>query len=91
MVEPHILALYFSRKLALSMTPEEWAEMRRRNATPDYCAGICASHDFCDANMPMAEAFEGLMGREIDTQSDADVALWNEAWSIAKREYLTEA
>lgn len=44
----------------------------------------CASHDFCDANMNMAEGFLAVMGREIDIQNDEQVGLWNDAWDLAK-------
>lgn len=47
----------FADILRLSMTPEQFAEMQRRNrANAD--AGTCASHEFCDANEAMDEAFE---------------------------------
>ena len=52
---------------------------------------VCVSHDVCDANEPMAEAFLTVMGREIDLQSDADCTVWNAAWDEAKaaKFYLT--
>lgn len=84
---PHALALAFVMLLHADLSAEQWQEMRRRNAT--YGAGVCASHDFCDANMVMAPAFEEVMGREIDLQSDSDLALWSQAWDIAKTEHLT--
>lgn len=49
-------------------------------------SNVCASHDHCDANMPMSEAFAEVMGREIDLQNQDEIALWNEAWRIAKAE-----
>ena len=45
---------------------------------------ICHSHDFCDANEVMAEAFAAVVGRSIDLQSDADSELWSEAWASYK-------
>ncbi len=42
---------------------------------------ICASHDFCDSNMAMNEAFEETYGREFE---DGDEGIWNEAWDLAK-------
>lgn len=48
----------------------------------------CATHDFCDANMPMDEAFQKVMGRsslpEEGGMSEDDCALWNDAWARAK-------
>jgi hypothetical protein len=68
---------------------EEWAEMRRRNtADPAYAGTSCASHDFCDANMAMDEAFTELAGHEIDADNEADCALWNAAWSHARRHHI---
>lgn len=64
-------------------------EIAARNARPDY-QGACATHDFADANMIMAEAFESAMGRAIDIASDADCALWNRAWDIARARKFTE-
>lgn len=45
----------------------------------------CATHDYIDANMAMAEAFKDLTGREFNLQSDTQTALWNKAWDIAKK------
>jgi len=45
--------------------------------------GCCASGDFCDSNMAMDEAFQSF-GVEIDIQDDAQTALWNAAWDMAK-------
>ena len=49
-------------------------------------APVCASHDHCDANMPMGEAFARVMGREMEASSPSDAALWRQAWAIAKAE-----
>lgn len=59
------------------------AEIIARNATPDY-AGACATHDFFDANMAMGDAFESIYGRWPDAASEADAAIINAAWDIAK-------
>lgn len=48
---------------------------------------ICASHDFCDANEVMSEAFAEIVGHTpelIPGQDTEDSALWNTAWGIAK-------
>lgn len=83
------LASRFAFNLQTELTPAQWDEMLRRNTLSDYAGPVCASHDFCDANMTMAEAFRAIMGREIDHQSDDDSATWSAAWDIAKRDYLT--
>jgi hypothetical protein len=78
-----MLALAFATKLRAEIGDENLAEVVRRNALPEY-ACACASHDFCDANMPMAAAFEEITGREPDVSSEEDCALWNAAWDAAK-------
>lgn len=45
--------------------------------------GTCETHSYCDANIPMSEAFTVVTGREIELQSQPDVHLWNRAWEIA--------
>ena len=50
-------------------------------------AGTCATHNFCDANAAMLEAFENfgidpLPEDEAKREEMAD--LWNRAWDIAK-------
>ena len=58
------------------------AENRRRNDA------TCASHDYCDANMPMAAAFEKVTGRPLlpddEPMTAPDLARVNAAWSFAK-------
>ena len=66
---------------------DQWNEMVRRNTYDEaYQDGACASHDFCDANMAMAEAIHQITGREVDIDSDND--LWNIAWDIARYESI---
>lgn len=61
------------------------AKVDRVNKTPAYAGSSCASHDQCDANMYMAPAFEFVMGREINLQSDDDTELWGKAWDFVKQ------
>lgn len=44
----------------------------------------CASHDHCDANLLMSEAFEKHVGRKPHPTDIDDVAQWNAAWKLAK-------
>lgn len=48
-------------------------------------SGVCHTHDFCDANMVMDEAFRKI-GRPIKEvpPDDATTDLWNGAWGMAK-------
>lgn len=85
------IAQTFVGFLARELSAADYAEMIRRNKEePEYLntSNACASHDFCDANMPMAEAFEKVMGHELDASSDEDVNLWNDAWDYARRHYI---
>jgi len=44
----------------------------------------CATHDVCDANMLMEDAYKTLTGRSMDV-TDADAArIVNDAWRLAK-------
>lgn len=55
-------------------------ENRQRRESGDW--DTCASHDYCDANMTMADAFDAL---GLDAAPDTvDIELWDEAWTLAK-------
>lgn len=92
---PETLADTFAAKLREWLSPEQFAEMMKRNALPEYKdIGACASHDFCDANEAMAAAFLELAGRDIlpdddSGMTDADCALWGLAWQSASERHLT--
>jgi hypothetical protein len=83
------LADKFVRNLRESLTPEQFAEMCQKNSTPEYQGGVCASHDYVDANMVMLDAFEDVVGRRMVMDGgdspieQADRALWNAAWEYA--------
>ena len=69
-------------------------EIDERNA--GYAAngqhGICATHEYMDANVTMMQAFRMVMGREQritsedEAGADEDAALWNKAWAYASRQ-----
>lgn len=84
------VARAFADVLRQWLTPDEWAEMHRRNATYQS-TGACASHDFCDANMAMLEAFKAC-GVPFETDANgptpATARTWSRAWNIAARDYL---
>ena len=71
----------FVQQLRAELPPAHFAEMQNLNSVADD--GVCHSHDYCDANEVMAEAFAQVVGREIDLQSDDDRALWSSAWRYA--------
>lgn len=76
------LAVLFATVLGAWLEPEEFAEMRARNAKRDD-ANVCHSHDFCDANEAMAAAWVHAFDCGPDMASDDDTALWNQAWQMA--------
>lgn len=88
-VQAENIAAAFVKLLREALTEEQWISMRAKNATPDYAGDVCASHDYCDANDPMADAFESVVGRPVDGDNAADCRLWGEAWAIAKASDLT--
>jgi len=73
------IAARFVTLLRAMLTPQQFSEMQNLNATAD--AGICHSHDYCDANMVMAAAFAQIVGRESNLESDN--FLWSAAWAYA--------
>ena len=83
-VHAEALADEFSHVLRNWLTADEMAKVIERNRAQTNPI-ICHSHDFCDANMAMDEAFTLLMGRSSDAADGHDARLWNEAWEIAKR------
>lgn len=77
------IAATFSRNLREMLTEDEMTEVIERNREL-IDSTSCASHDFCDANEPMAEAF-GAAGIDFDVSDDRHLALWGQAWEIAVR------
>lgn len=68
------IAFGFASDLTGVLSPAEFAEMKRKNEDPAQPDGVCASHDYCDANIVMAAAFERVMGREPREFSHIDPA-----------------
>ena len=94
------LGAQFAMVLDEWLEADEYAQVRQRNALDPQAAagGCCHSHDFCDANMAMLEAFAVIYGREpvmgeddpaMAAQQDEDMERMNRAWSVAKIVYLT--
>lgn len=81
------LALGFAIVLEEWLQPHEWAAMRVQNR--DGYGGVCASHNFCDANMAMEEAFNRVFDGDGYTCSTEDSKLWVDAWTYAKTHFLT--
>ncbi len=89
------LQAVFARRLEAEVGAERYALTIERNMTqPD--SHICHSHDFCDANQIMLDAFEEVHGREANVGTDEDSApdmdamqaAWN-AWKAANGAHTT--
>jgi hypothetical protein len=82
-----LLAWRFAAELREWLEPWQMIKVCERNAIEP---SGCASHDFCDANMTMDAAWTATFARPFlpDTDdsepTDADVALWNAAWDMAR-------
>lgn len=82
------VAVGFTKVLRSWLTAQEM-ELVVQDASESPYSG-CASHDFCDANMAMAQAFKDVFGRppefEPEThEADVCTALWNSAWDLARK------
>lgn len=87
-----VIADRFAAILKKWLTAAEFAEMKRRNEQDAaYVSGACASHDYCDANVALDEAFIAVVGRPMEFDSDADVDLWNMAWEDARKRHIGAA
>jgi len=88
-----MLSRHFSRLLK-SAVGSSIETIISRNREREY-QGCCASHDFCDANEIMNDAFIKVFDRscilpsqveenpDLAKQEEIDRRLWNNAWSIA--------
>ena len=74
----------FSSLLRRDLGRDVMIEIVGKNGTKEYAGNICATHDYCDANVVMAEAFNNLCGRVIELERVEDMRLWSEAWGYAK-------
>jgi hypothetical protein len=73
----------FVALLREQMTPAQFAEVVRRNAS-ESDPHVCHSHDFTDANMAMADAIDAVVGVGFDDNGE----LWHAAWAVAKQTAL---
>ena len=87
------IAARFAEVLRSWLNEREFKEMVRKNTTPAYGYPICASHDYCDANMAMMEAFESVVGHNIIPHGDGEITeenmkIWADAWDRARDLYI---
>jgi hypothetical protein len=82
------LARTFSRLLWADLTVGQMETVIERNRVDGANSGVCHSHDFCDANMVMAEAFDACctpVFNDAGEIPEATAQLWDEAWGLAKK------
>ena len=82
------IALRFASVIREWLNEAELAEVNRLNNL-EMSPHVCHTHDFCDANMAMDEAFrkEGL---EVNLGDYAFGRIWDAAWNIARVEGFAE-
>ncbi len=81
------LAREFARLLKIEVGEDDFNTIAKQ--TEKYkTAGVdtCVSHDFCDSNMLMNDAFNNLYGEDINPINALDLQLVNEAWELAKEQ-----
>lgn len=78
------LAREFGSRIQEALSRAQFRAAVDANKADGYESPICHTHDYCDSNVCMLQAFESTFGREPDSASEADAATINEAWQIAK-------
>jgi hypothetical protein len=73
------IAVEFARLLRAEIGEENYERAVKINNAEAH-SDLCASHDFCDANVVMAEAFRLATGYPLRTGNDYDTTLWNDSW-----------
>lgn len=80
------VAVEFQRTMAEWLGEDTLVEIDTDNARRGN-VGTCASHDYCDPNVAMYDAFVTVYGRTPDfaiAEWNPDIAIMNESWTIAK-------
>jgi len=78
----------FAELVRECLSDSEYKKMCRLNAA-ETDANICHSHDYCDANVLMADAMAEFDLPELSSKSDDDfIAFWGAAWDYAKIKYF---
>lgn len=79
------LANEFIKVLNEWLTAKQIEAINTTNKTPEYKnTGACASHEFCDPNQAMIDAWVNITGQELPLPKSKALSLVNEAWLIAK-------
>jgi hypothetical protein len=72
----------FSEFIRCWLTIEEVGEVNDKNETEEY-KNACATHDYCDANIAMADAFTEITN-STDYFTDMAIDLMNKAWTRSR-------
>jgi len=77
------LAKAFCAALAQVLSSQQLSAIRQRNSD-EADLSICHTHDFCDANQVMLDAY-ARFGAELDIADSHCMAAVDEAWWKARR------
>jgi hypothetical protein len=65
--------------------PDKVFEINQRNKEPYYIDnGLCATHDFCDPNQAIINAFKQVYDKEPSVQNEQHNLLIIRAWNLSK-------
>ena len=76
------LALNFVALVCREFDEKTLSEIRRRNRA-ETNPSVCHTHDFCDANLLMDDAWRFTFGRDTNLDDEVDCAVWSNAWARA--------
>ena len=94
--DSRVIGLYFVEALNKDLTRKEMVSIAKKNTT--YGDAVCATHDYCDANVYMDRALRRFYGCDLDGlsrrtyvkneeregMSSAACEIWGMAWRYAK-------
>lgn len=95
--DSRVVGLYFVEALNKDLTRQEMVAIAKKNKTNGDA--ICATHDYCDANVYMDRALRRFYGCDLfglsrrtyaekeyrgEGLSDAAYDIWNAAWRYGK-------
>lgn len=78
------VARAFLRGMHDTVGESDLREIDLRNAAETH-PGICHTHDFCDANVVMAEAMQEVTGVVVDPTDEGQLTLFNDSWNLARK------
>ena len=80
------ISVIFSNLVKKTLTFHELRLVIKLNKR-EINTGICHTHDHCDANELMMNAFDmaGIVKADEQISDEKFIPLWNEAWDIAKK------